>query len=552
MCANPVTPSGGPKDTEPPVITKSEPPLNTVNFNAKKIRIAFNEFIQLKDINSQAIISPPMNKMPSFKLRGKSLIIEFQEPLKENSTYNVFLGNSIVDLTESNPFDNFQYVFSTSNVIDSMSFQGTVINSFDLTPAKGVNVMLYLDNNDTIPFDSLPYFVKPYYLTRTDASGKFSLNNLMQKSFKIFALNDQNGNFIYDQPGEFIAFSDSMVNPIFAKVAAPDSIVPDSMLIENFETLMAGSSQMQLYLFQEADSKQRLVRASLIKKGLVSFIFKKPVSDLSVRPLNISNSDSWGIQEDNSTKDTINFWLKNIEPDSVRFEISDAGIILDTVDLAVKKKEREKKRSNTGNDTTYLSVKTELKTNHAELYLPFILYFEYPVVSYQNDKINLFEDDSIPLNADYHFTDHTQRKFAIDHEWKSATSYKLSIIDSAFFDLQGKTNDTLTYSFISKSTEDYGNFLINIKLKLPGTNTIFQLLSGDKIIEEIQIKESQRLSFKHLAPGDYKLKAIFDRNSNGKWDTGDYIHKIQPEKIMFFSQGVTVRANWDVEEDWEL
>ncbi len=214
-CANPVTPSGGPKDTEPPKFVKSEPPIFSRNFDAEKIKITFNEFIQLKDINNQVIISPPMTIMPEFKLKGKSLVIDIQDELKGNTTYNIFFGSAIVDLTENNPLENFQFIFSTGDVIDSLSIDGQVYNAFDLTPVKNVNIMLYTNNNDTIVFDSLPYFVRPYYMTKTDESGNFSLKNLADQPYKIFALSDMNGNMIYDQPSELIGFINDTIVPIY-------------------------------------------------------------------------------------------------------------------------------------------------------------------------------------------------------------------------------------------------------------------------------------------------------------------------------------------------
>jgi len=552
MCANPVSPTGGPKDTSPPVILKYEPPINSLNFSQKKIRITFDEFIQLKDINSQVIISPPIDKTPEFKLRGKSLIIEMTETLKENTTYNIFFGNSIVDLTENNPFENFQYVFSTGNVIDSLSISGSIYNAFDLAPVKNINVMLYLNINDTIPFDSLPYFVRPYYLTKTDASGNFTFNNLIDQPFKLFALNDQNSNLIYDQPSEAIAFLDTLISPVYKQTKVPDTIESDTMVIDDIEKILSFKSGIKLALFNEADSAQKLIKVTLIKKNQLSFFFKRPVSNLTVRPLNLKTGLDWGIQEVNITKDTINYWIKNMIQDSITFEVSDNGIILDTVEVAVVKKGKDKKQGSDARDTTILTIKTELKANHSELYQPFKLIFDYPVTTFNPTKLQLFKHDTIPVDAALSFTDPAQRKFDVDYKWSSATPYKLVIIDSAFFDLLHRTNDTLKFTFISKSVEDYGNFFINVKLPEAETNVIFQLLSGDKVQEEFIISGSERLSFIHLTPGDYKLKAIFDSNMNGKWDTGDYMYKKQPEEVRFYSSDITIRANWDVEEDWEL
>ncbi|MEZ5197491.1 MAG: Ig-like domain-containing protein [Bacteroidales bacterium] len=182
FCANPVSPTGGPQDTKPPKMLSASPPLFTRNFSEKKVRIYFDEYVEVKDLSNQLIVSPPMKKNPEVKIKGKSIIIEFDEELLAETTYNIFFGNSIVDITEGNPLSNFQYIFSTGNILDSLSIKGNIYNAFDNSAPEITNVMLYLDNNDTLVFDSLPYFIKPYFMTKTNENGDFTLNNLPGKN----------------------------------------------------------------------------------------------------------------------------------------------------------------------------------------------------------------------------------------------------------------------------------------------------------------------------------------------------------------------------------
>ena len=165
-CANPVPPSGGPKDTTPPSVIRAVPANQSVNFKAEKVIITFDEFVTLKDITTQLVVSPPMGEHPEFTTRGKNLIMKFKEPLKSNTTYNFFFANSIVDLTESNPLAGYQFTFSTGPVLDSLTIGGTLINAFNNQPVKDAFVMLY----DTI-YDSVPYKTRPYYLARTGSAG---------------------------------------------------------------------------------------------------------------------------------------------------------------------------------------------------------------------------------------------------------------------------------------------------------------------------------------------------------------------------------------------
>ncbi len=553
-CANPVSPSGGPKDVDPPVHVKAEPPLYTKNFTSNKIKITFNEFIQLKDVTNQVIISPPMDEMPDFKVKGKSLIIELNEELKENTTYNIFMGDAIVDLTENNPASNFQYVFSTGNMIDSLSVKGNVLKAFDLTPVENVNVMLYLDINDTIEFDSLPYYVKPYYLTKTNEQGDFLLNNLTDKQFKLFALLDLNGNMVYDQPSEEIAFIDSLIVPQFDPTIIFDTVTITDTIIDNI--LPAELPDLAIYdlsLFQEVDSVQRVLKVVLAKNYQLNFFFKLPVTNLQIRPLNLTEGIDWAIVEPYKTKDTLIYWLKNIGQDSLTLEISDAGIILDTTDVAVVKKARSRKEKKEEEKPQKLTAKYNIKSQSIDLNEPLILTFDYPIESYDLNSISLLENDTISLIPEVTFSDSTiQRNLEIKYQWKQGTAYSMLIPDSVFFDIHGHSHDTLGIIFISKTLEDYGNLYVSINLLNPGQNHIVQLLSNDNLIKETILTENQRISLEYLKPGNYRLKVIYDQNNNGIWDSGDYFYKIQPEVVDFFPGEITVRANWDIEEDWEL
>ncbi len=553
-CANPVSPAGGPRDEDPPQLIKAEPPLFSKNFKTDKIKITFNEFIQLKDVTSQVIISPPMDKMPDFKPKGKSVIIELNEELKENTTYNIFLGNAIVDLTENNPVANFQYVFSTGDVIDSLSVEGNILKAFDLTAIENLNVMLYLDNNDTLEFDSLPYYVKPYYLTKTNEDGDFVLNNLADKQFKIFALLDLNGNMIYDQPTEEIAFLDSLITPQFDPASIIDTAtITDSLAEVIITSELPNLKPYDLSLFREMDSIQKLLKVVLAKDHMLNFFFKIPAIDINIRPLNLSDQTDWAVIESNKSQDTIIYWIKDLEQDSLILEIGVAGEILDTTEVAVKKRVIGRKEKKEEEEPQKLSVIYNSKNQSIELNKSLILTFDYPIQIHNFDSISLFENDTIPIIPEIVFIDsNIQRKLAINYNWKEATAYSILIPDSVFYDIHGHSHDTLRNSFKSKTIEDYGNLFVNMYLLNPGQSHIVQLLSGENVVNEQILTADQRVSYDYLKPGNYRLKVIYDNNYNGKWDTGDYFYKIQPENVGFFKGEITVRANWDIEEEWEF
>lgn len=553
-CANPVSPAGGPKDEDPPVLVAADPPLFTKNFSTDKIKITFDEFIQLKDVNNQVIISPPMDKMPEFKTKGRSVVIELNEELKENTTYNIFMGNAIVDLNEGNPAANFQYVFSTGDVIDSLSVQGNILKAYDLTAIENINVMLYLDNNDTIEFDSLPYYVKPYYLTKTDVHGDYLLNNLANKEYLLFALLDLNSNMIYDQPTEEIAFLDALITPQFDPSTNYDTaLISDSIADVVVTTELPDIVPIDLSLFQEADSVQRLMKVFTGKNYQLNLQFKIPVTDLQIKPLNIPEETDWAIVEPNETFDSIIYWIKNVDQDSLTLQINESGETIDTIEVSVIKRAIGRKEKKEEEKPVFLSVKDNIKSNALDLNKPLLLTFDYPIDSYDFNSISLFENDTIPIMPEVAFIDsNIQRKLEIKYNWKQGTAYTMLIPDSIFYDIHGHSHDTIGTMFMSKTVEDYGNLFVSINLLNPGNNHIVQLFSGENVVHEVMITENQQLSYEYLKPGNYKLKVIYDQNANNQWDTGDYFYRIQPETVRFFKGEITIRANWDIEEEWEL
>src|ERR1039457_2607017 len=282
-CANPVTPQGGPKDILPPKILLSEPPDLTTHFQSRRIKITFDEFIQLKDARNQVIISPPILPKTEFTVHGKSSLVKINDSLRANTTYSIFFGDAVSDLSENNILHNFNYVFTTGAYIDSLSLRGKIIDAFTLTPQKDVYAMLYINENDTIPFDSLPYRVKPYYLAKSNESGEFLFHNLRNTPYKLFALKDLNGDFIYNPPAEKIAFLDTLVKGTYVIPEKKDTLNKKDTQVNKAKTLKSDSlvkkdtthslysalPSYSLRLFEQVDSTQKLLRSELIREGVI-------------------------------------------------------------------------------------------------------------------------------------------------------------------------------------------------------------------------------------------------------------------------------------------
>ncbi len=605
-CANPVAPEGGPKDEAPPIILEMDPPNYSPSFDQERMVVYFDEYVQLKGLNQQLMISPPLSETPRIRTKGKSVVIDIDEPLLDSTTYTFYFGDAIVDLNESNPLKNFEYVFSTGTLIDSMAIKGKVTNAFDMMPKEGVAVLLYTLNVDSIPNDSLPILSRPIYVSRTNEKGEFELNNLRNIPYKIIALLDMNSNYLYDLPNEEIAFLDTLVMPAFLgrKVYIPpaDTLKTDSSdakrikkerrperqkkekdpkrqkrgdepksqkkiekvdpskgkpmindtisedpIISNIQT---DYKPLELFLFPVVDSTQRVLEAIVSKGTLITFVLKYPCNDFQINPLNFYPLSSWNQLEINESRNEILCWVHEGLPDSLQVEFVADSVILDTLNFVLNKV-----NPNAIIDTSQVEpfvITSNVQGVKIDLGKKFQLESEYPLSVYDPSGI-LWIEDSLITAAPIVFKDSVKRVFYFDSALKEKIKYKIVIPDSAFMDTKGRVNDSLTFEFETRPKEEYGSITLNAVIADSTQQWIVQLLdSKDGIINQKVIQSSQAINFEYLLPDTFKLKAILDNNKNGRWDTGNYIQHRQAEKVLMFSTELEVRANWVMEESWEL
>ena len=559
-CANPRTPSGGPEDIYPPVIIRTNPPNYTSNFTGNRIQLFFDEFVKLNDVTNQLFISPPQYEMPEVTSRGKSVIIEFKDELLENTTYNIFLGESIVDITESNPVENYSFVFSTGDKIDSLTIIGEVRNAFNLELEPDVLVMLYHEEYDTVPADSAPYLLRPVYVSKTYDDGKFALISLRGGRYRLFALKDMNSNFIFDQPSEKIAYWDSLVMPSYpVAVAVTDTLLADTLALA--DTALVDSIEVQpenpyyhLMLFQEVDSTQRLLDARLSKEQLLAFVFRYPPDDPSVEFIDIEVNRDSIIDEWSRNLDTLHRWLLSVPADSALFKVMDDTLVLDTVELPLKESESQglfRRREEKMPDP--LKFKNNIRDGQLDYPKPLTLYFSYPLADWDFDRVWLVtpKDTLIP---EIKLVDSLVRRSAyLDYQWKENTTYTLIVDDSIMTDINGRMNDSTVISFTTKTLEDYGSLILSIELPPDSMPYIIQLLDDkEKILDQRTMSGDGIQIYELLVPQKYKLKAVRDSNRNGRWDTGNYLKGLQPEKVFYFDKVSDVRPNWELEEKWVI
>jgi hypothetical protein len=574
-CANPVSPQGGPKDSTPPRVISCDPPNMATKFEKRSFTVNFNEFITLKNPATEIFISPPFRSPLEPRLRGKSLVVKLEDSLAPNTTYSITFGNAITDLTEGNILKGFNYVFSTGDYIDTLSLQGTLKTAFDLKPQKDVFVELFYNNNDTLPLDSLPLKVAPYYITKTDEQGNFTFHNLQNQKFKLFALSDQNGDLIFNQPSEKIAFYDSLVSPYYIPVPKPDTSKKDSVdvdltkiapaKIKNPDSLRKSDSihkadsirqnyllypSFPLFLFEETDSIQRLVKATFPIEGMVLLAFRFPIKDFRVVPLNFDSVSPWYISEISPHRDSVRLWITRPKVDSLVGVIILGDKIMDTVNLEVSKKTSLKKPK--GDLPGQLNMMNPANSGLNQYKDTLEIRFSYPLIRWDFTKVLLVSEKDT-IHPEISFADSLKRKIRIFHKWEEDKGYKIVIPDSVFWGIHDFTHDSVFMNFSTKGENDFGNLIVAMNLdKRPG-QYIIQLLNDSEstVYEEKVLNASETMRFEFMTPGKYKLKAIADRNRNRRWDTGNYKSNIQPEEVIYYYKTVEIRANWDVEETWD-
>ena len=537
-CANIVTPSGGSKDIMPPAVVSSEPLNGTKEFNEGTVKISFNEFVKLTDVSKQLIISPFTEEMPDIKTRGKSVIVDFSDTLQSNTTYSIAFGDAISDITENNVISNYRFVFSTGQDLDTLIIKGIVKNAFTKKTESDVLVMLYIQNEDSVPLKKTPY-----YLAKTGIDGTFYFSSLRDNNYKIFALKDMNSDYLFDQPNEKIAFLDTLIQPRPA-----DTVKDSSSRKKNIITLN---------LFEEDPATQRMMKAYPAMYGKVNLIFRKPLETFSLNEVIIKGS---GFKKEiNKTKDTLTLWMNDPDNDSLMLEVRENNIVLDTAEIELIKK-GVKSNVKRGGVLQILQIKHNINNKSAfDYYKTLTVEFSNPIVKYDFSKIIITENNDTvrpEISFDYSNTvlsDTILRKLIIGYKWKEGTNYSLFIPPAAFRDMFSLPNDTLKIDFKTTEQKDYGNVIFKINAEKSYNLLIAQLVNeNDAVFDEKLLTADGSVKFNFVKPGNYRMKLIIDLNNNGKWDTGNYVKNLQPEKVFYNPSSIQVKANWDMELEWTV
>ena len=583
-CANRgIGPQGGPKDTIPPRMVKEQPLNQSVNFHGKKIEITFNEYLQLDNIQQNLLVSPPQQVSPIVKAVGKKVTVEMQEDLIDSTTYTLDFGNAICDYTEKNPLRGYVFAFSTGDRIDSMEVYGRVANAEDLNPVSGLMVGLQANLHDSA-FSTLPFT----RVARSDSLGEFGIQNLRNGIYRLYALQDQSRDFLY-QPGEGLAFGDSLVIPEYETEIVFDTIwknIADTIdslsSVRQIDTILTiqntyvGPADLMLWFFKEDKQRHYFQRVYRDEPHIIKLQFSAPQDSLPLlRALPPSAMDStradslwtdpWAytLLQANPTRDTLVYWLTDsiaIRQDSIFLEMtylkSDSLYNLvpqtDTV-LAIYRAPRMTQKAKEAQEKKARERKLDLKSNAKdkfEVYDTLCIVAAFPIDSIYTDSIRLYEkQDTLLIDKPFTLRQKDVMSFQIIAPLQQGKQYELHLDSAAVRDIYGVASDKKKFTLRLKTAEDYSTLLIRLPNYDPRIR--LQLLSEkDQPVRELPARE-EGTKFEYLTPKTYYLRLYFDLNGDGRWTTGDWITKRQPEPVYYFPAKLTLRANWDFEERFD-
>lgn len=510
-CAKRSTPNGGPKDSIPPVLVNSNPKINSIFFDKEEIELTFDEYITLKEINKQLIISPPIER-DQYKIfpqtgASKKIKIELLDTLLENTTYTFNFGTSISDYNESIPMPYFSYTFSTGAIIDSLEFKGRVEDAFEKEPQPFISVQMY--PIDSTFSDSTIFLKKPFYISNTLDSILFNFKNLKEGTYEIIALEDVAGNYVFDQNSDKIGFSET-----------PITLPRDSVI--------------HLRLFKEI-SNFEWAKPFFINDHHIGIGYYGEYQDEDFEMISAVPDSFETLLTKNKKTDTLNYWFKGAELDSLKFNF----IVQDTL------RTDNVQFRNPVADSLVIKPITQGELKLTE---KFILSANLPIVKVDPAFVAVTNIDTLAVPFAMDINENFD-EVTIDFEVLPSDQYTINLLPNALEDFFGATNDTLSFSLITNKVEDFGNIFIRL-IHDQNTPFILELLNAqDEVVQTFTAPtDSGVFPFLLHPPGTYSLRFTEDVNGNKKWDTGSYLEKRQPEKVIYFPVTLDLRANWDLNE----
>jgi hypothetical protein len=566
-CANIGMPSGGLKDTIPPVVIRSIPANNQTYIKDNVIKVTFNELVKFDGLNEKFVVSPPVSKRPIFRTKGKTLIVELTDKLKPNTTYSLDFKDGIADNNEGNRLRNLRLAFSTGPQIDSLRIVGFVKDAFNLEPVKNAYIALYSHKSDT-----LIYKTRPDFVAKTDRLGFFAVTNLPADTFMVYSLSDVDNNLKYTPGVDSIGFLNDRIIPSAKYFPDRDTTItgPDTLVV--FGKTRFYPDPVYISHFYEKGFELRLDKYDHPARKYLDLFFTESVKDtFNIEPLNFKPKENWKYIETSPKMDSIRVWLTDsmvYKKDTLIFKLSylqqdslkKLYVKNDTLkfyfsDLIQKAKNKRKERRKVEKEPTSFSLNANINATF-DIYRNIIISSPEPIASFDISKVALFiKKDTIfsPVSFKIKQDSLNKRRYIIPHQWEFATAYRLTIDSAAVRNIYNLSSNRLKAEFTIQEEEHYGTIKYNIQnVTCP---TIIQLLTDSKdevVLQSKIISKDDVVVFQYLEPAKYLLKAIFDKNGNGKWDSGNLEKKIQPEEVLYYPNVIKIRSNWEDNVTWIL
>lgn len=581
-CAKMGQPDGGWFDETPPKVIGASPADGAVNVNQKKINIYFDEFIKLDNPSEKVVVSPPQLEQPEIKGAGRRIQISLVDSLKANTTYTIDFSDAISDNNEGNPMGNYTYSFSTGAAIDTMEVSGHVLESENLEPIKGILVGLYADHADSA------FRTKPMLrVSRTDSRGRFVIKGVAPGSYRIYALQDQDGDYKFSQKSEKIAFSHDIIVPSCKPDVRQDTTWVDSLHIKSIDQVDYTHflpANIVLRAFTEPLTDRFFLKAERQKANSFTLFFSYGDSILpQIKGLNFEAENAF-LVEASVKKDTITYWLKDtalVNQDTLLMDITyrmtdSTGVLVNKTDSAQEilskepyakrmkeqekelaawtKKQEKKKKKGEPYDSVMEVKPLDVQLSASSQFDPdqnVIFSFPTPLAKVDTAAIHLYaKHDTLWYRAPMEFLPLENRKYELRGEWRPDIEYSLEVDSAAFKDIYGLASKPIKQGFKVNSLDTYGTLLVNIT-SLHDLPLIVQLLDAqDKVVKETKTVNGVA-EFYYLKPQKYYMRLIVDRNNNGKWDTGNYDSDQQAEEVYYYPEVIECKAKWDLTESWD-
>lgn len=591
-CASLGNPDGGPYDETPPQVVACSPADRATNVGKKKVSILFNEYIKLENASEKVIVSPPQKEMANIRADGKQIRIDLYDELLPNTTYTIDFSDAIEDNNEGNPMGHYTYSFSTGEEIDTMEVSGIVLNSEDLEPIKGVLVGLYPADST---FSDTLFRTTPFKrVSRTNGSGRFTIKGVKHGDYRVFALKDADGDFVFSQKNEVIAFDSTIIHTSSKPDVRMDTIWRDSTRYDSICVVPYTHylpDDIVLMAFLEEGQEQHLLKTERPDPDYFRFYFTAPSDSLpKIEGLNFD--ERCLVTEASQKNDTITYWvtdtLYSYQQDTLKMvftylETDTTGILVsrsDTLEMAPKitQSQRRKEKQKQIDEWEKAREKKQKKSKKPLPYEenPFIHTFmdisirpagsidpnqnirfvsKQPYQKVDTTAMHFcIKKDSNWIEVPFLFIPNEEniREYILYAEWEPKAHYRFEADSAAFSNVLGHVSKPISQEFRVRALEEFGSIFITVSLP-DTTDVIVQLLNrSGKVVREQLADDKGRTEFYYMKPGEYYVRCYLDANRNSKWDTGNYSNQCQAEEVFYFPKPLGLKAQWDLEQEWDV